>query len=754
MNFTQLHRFNTKIQFFPVWSPLLLHSLIIGLLGMYYGEIILHPNSYLFSSEGDGIKNYFTFAGSVNSNHFWQFQQMNYPYGESVWYTDSIPLLTLFLKLIKWFIPEVIHYSVGILNFLLLANIWLTAYLFFRLLRKLKVFPLLAILGAVSIAWMSPQLPRLGGHYALGFSFFFPAMMLILRQHTFIENSFWKRHPLFLLILCAFLTHAYLGMMLVLLAVSFGLASYLGDRMVHKEVNKNHFTLVTWSVLAFLTFFVLVKSTDGHQHRTTNPWGIYEHYAHWTDWLLPPHSSWSQRWIEHFELPQQNWESSNYFGGVLIGIALLLFLATMLKWIRIPKLKAFSLESRWILLLCMAALPIMLLALFIPFRWHLEIIVEQFSWIKQFRAIGRFAWVGYYIFTVAIIYALNRVIIRRHIRHFHWALSFFAVAILLGNIWEGHHNHKALSKEIRISSNLFHQSEFQKSYGIDLTTIQTNRYQAIWPLPYYHIGSENFSCAPISKEVIPFSMLLSYHTGLPLMANYSTRTSISESKSLMQFMGDPNFEKPIFNDLIFDRKILLAQWENHLLSEEKRLKNTATEKSTGDRWKLLELDLLRWKKRQKMEQEPLYWSAERESMGSIPHKSLIVDFESGNSSKKSDGLHLTEIPQAGFTVLWKDTVGHLQPDHSYKATFWMFHGTSNAGQDALSGFFFWQKRKGEQIEWEFPLVNAGNSFHHHKNWTLVEVPVNVEPGYAYELVYKGPDYGNGMVKLKGLWVGY
>ena len=50
---------------------------------LFYGKILLHPNSYLFSADGDAMKNYYTYAYFIKNNHSnTNFEGMNYPYGE------------------------------------------------------------------------------------------------------------------------------------------------------------------------------------------------------------------------------------------------------------------------------------------------------------------------------------------------------------------------------------------------------------------------------------------------------------------------------------------------------------------------------------------------------------------------------------------------------------------------------------------------------------------------------------------------
>ena len=174
------------------------HSLFrfITLLGAFafilsfYSKAILSPNSYLFNSNGDGVKNYFTYAYHIKNNEsFTNFEGFNYPYGENFLYTDGHPLLISILKPIHSVFPGVSNYSIGILNSLMLLSLLISALVLFQLLRELKISAFLAMLGAWAILVLAPQIFRIEGHFALSYSFVIPLCFLWLIKYTLKESS-------------------------------------------------------------------------------------------------------------------------------------------------------------------------------------------------------------------------------------------------------------------------------------------------------------------------------------------------------------------------------------------------------------------------------------------------------------------------------------------------------------------------------------------------------------------------------------
>ena len=84
----------------------------------FYHEVLLSPNSYLFSATGDGIKNYYTYLYHAKfDNEFHHFSGMNYPYYEHIVYTDAHPLFSYLIGLFG-----LANYAVGILNLLMLLS--------------------------------------------------------------------------------------------------------------------------------------------------------------------------------------------------------------------------------------------------------------------------------------------------------------------------------------------------------------------------------------------------------------------------------------------------------------------------------------------------------------------------------------------------------------------------------------------------------------------------------------------------------
>lgn len=175
------------------YASWLLVGLTILFLGYFYGAILISPNSYLFSTSGDGMKNYFTYITQAKETSWTESSAMNYPYGENFMYLDCQPVFTWILKTIAIPFPGVLNYSVGIINFLMILSIGISAWLLYLILRRLNINSWVSAAAALGICILAPQIFRITGHLALSYSCFIPLTWYIfIRYYTSNRKLKWS----------------------------------------------------------------------------------------------------------------------------------------------------------------------------------------------------------------------------------------------------------------------------------------------------------------------------------------------------------------------------------------------------------------------------------------------------------------------------------------------------------------------------------------------------------------------------------
>ena len=151
------------------------------LLFIFYSDVLFSLNSFYFSTNGDGILSYFNSVYLARYDTSLMFSHsMNHPYGELSFYNQSQPLVIGPIKFISNHFADVTPYIVGIVNSLMLFSIVIAAVFLFLICTELGLPTLPAVLISAGIAFLSPQIDRMGGHFTLSYVWALPFLIYIL----------------------------------------------------------------------------------------------------------------------------------------------------------------------------------------------------------------------------------------------------------------------------------------------------------------------------------------------------------------------------------------------------------------------------------------------------------------------------------------------------------------------------------------------------------------------------------------------
>lgn len=555
----------------------------------FYGKIILHPNDYMFSTKGDGIKNYYTYADQItHGKDLMNFEGMNFPFGENILYTDCHPIFTVKLQALGQYFPFVKTHSIGILNFLLILGILLTLWVLYELLLELKFNRWLSLLFAFGITLLAPQIFRIGGHFALSYSVAIPlSWWLYLRSNRglwkwftllFFNNLFW----LFI--------HAYLGIIvLVFLLMMVVFASVIRKfRPAKPSILVKQFASI---LLPIFIFLAITKLSDTHHGRTDNPSGFLLYNAELDDVFLP-HSPPLRPLLDQLThgVIKLQWEAWGYVGIVntLLLLALLLMLVISIKKIQTRNQLKKLFNNQPLVVGLMASVVVLIFALGIPFR-QFPVLLDYFSVVKQFRATGRFVWPFYFAYTIFgayVIQAIFNYFVDQKKKKTGIGLLILVLTI---NLVEGLPYHINTSNNISQNVNLFDQNQLDNSTKNALQAIHPQDYQAIISLPFFYQGSESFS-RPRQDQAVTNSMVVSYHTGLPMVNANLTRTSVWESKNIVQLITPNYYPKAIKKDLPNKKPFLILYTKGKITPYEQLMLSKGTPIFENEKIELLSLN--------------------------------------------------------------------------------------------------------------------------------------------------------------------
>lgn len=514
---------------------LVLFLALSALLVHFYGPVLAKPDEHVFSSSGDGAKNYFTFLYHVqNDPHAFTSEGVNYPYGELVFYTDGHPALSWFLRLLPFARPH----AVGVLNVMLLLGILVYGLLIFRILRHFALAPWAAAAGAFGITMLQPQLFRMEGHLALAHCYVLPlAWYLHLRSVDARVRWRWSA-VIAMVLLYAFCTHAYLGLMLSLfLTAAWGLRWLRPEGFARRDIAQ----ALIQALVPLVAFVLTVRLLDHHVDRPPMPLTDADLLASVSGLCVPHHPSPLKPLTDLWSSMEPSWESWCYLGVATMAVLLFSLLRQFRTWGRRTGPSAITHADDPALYLGAA-----FIVLFFAFGLHRPI--ERFlPMLQQFRGLGRLAWVFYMVASVFALVRLHRWTLDGNTRRRMVLVPLFLLAPCL-NIAEGWSYFTTSRTSIADAWTPFIRDWAKDDMRAIIDVVETRHPVALMPMPFWHAGSEVFkrgNCGSAFRSIFP----VSFFTRTPVLAGISSRTSIPETIADLALLAPPSYPKTIERDL-------------------------------------------------------------------------------------------------------------------------------------------------------------------------------------------------------------
>jgi len=723
----------------------------------FYGKALLQPNSMMFASSGDGLKNYFTYSYHIrHDSSAVSFEGMNYPYGEHIMYTDCHPIAALLLRSLSGPFPFIPGFSVGILNFLMILSIFLTFIVVFLLLAEFGINHWIVLVFSIGITLLAPQIFRLGGHLALSYSMAIPLSWLLIVKSLkkpdrfslyfliLLNNTFW------------FFIHAYLGMIVSFFLLMMLVVHFLTERGKLKKIRYT-LSLLAALVIPIVLFLLFIMLTDTHTGRTDNPSGFFQYVAEADDIFVPNHpplrpllDSLTGNGI------RQQWEAWSYTGIAATLMVLVLLFAALFRLI---KRKATWIdrffESRIMNVSLMAAFVVLLFAMAVPFR-QFPALVDLVPFMKQFRALGRFTWPFFFVLTAFSAFVINKIHETSHDREGRITAIVIALVAGLLNIMEALPYHREMKYTISQSPNLFQRENLNKSLNSAIGMINPAEYQAIISLPFFYQGSESYS-RPQNDETVRSSIVISYHTGLPLVCANLTRTSIQESKNIVQIVTPDYYKKAIEADLPDNRPFLVIRTADPITPYEELLFNKCKPVFQGKEVSLYRLDKKSLLSNSSAEVKAGFMQRRSsfitKDLFSLSDSSFVYydSYEQTHSEHPFRGKGGFRSEKKNKNVLAEFAPGTFEKGKKYMASAWMYNGLP----DALNLYFrFIIEEYDEPADsWESTIYFPDQSETINGDWSLVEGEFEVKnPGNRIYIVTIGTRDAKGPLFIDDLLI--
>lgn len=549
------------LKFTPSRQLILIGFLQTVLLLIGFGRYIFYPQKYMTLNRWDGIKNYFTYQYYIEYNKpgFWGlFTGMNYPFGEYIFYSDNTPVFAVFMRILhQWgLLPSTA--AIPVAHFFIVFNFLLATCLFAWLGQRFGLgfwFNMLMSIGAV---WISPEIFRFFGTPNMAIiSFFAGALCLMYLAHHEILTGKWPVKPAIGLVALTVLAGFFHLYNLAILGIWIGAFGFF-DFFIHRGTHRyKALPLISVPVLALAFTLLIIRLVDSRlkdrppgQGMNTKEWtlqpnDVLKSYSILKSPRILEHSDWN---VDRFSYLGSAviWGSllaivyAFVLGGALgiafrrwrdrkPGFLLAFWLAGLISWftalgdfVVVPGVISFD---NWVS----------------PF-YFMDLFTEHKT---QFRCLGRFSWPVFYS-TWFVFFAVAQWMTRQLPKPAAWLMgsliTIFAALDIRDMV-------RFFNTDIKYD-NLFSKENLSK-----LPELPYDEYQAIFPLPFFHVGNEVMNKTVDDEELTStFSFQLSLKTGLPIVACKMSRTPLDQTEAhfslLLDSVPDPSLlalmnEKPL-----------------------------------------------------------------------------------------------------------------------------------------------------------------------------------------------------------------
>ena len=516
---------------------------------------------------GDGIKNTFTYLyHSVYDTGVW-FRGMNYPYGEHIVYTDAIPVVSVLLSYCKGITPDT---ALTVLWWLIGLSYVLCIVYTYLLLVRFKVSPFFAILFATLICVCSPQIFRIQSHYALSFNCVIP--MLFYWTMRYYDKARLK-YALYIFIagcITAFI-HPYFALVIFIWVVLYVIGYLLFIKSSVGQRLKHGLPLLTATICVFIFMGLVMKLTDPIKDRPRMPFGTFDNRTKHADLYTSDRSPiWMYVKKKGYKVEISNATEGYAYLGLAVVIVLIVTIASILyrkirKQGSDPIVNTTLFSPIWLFI----AILSLLFSMGIPLRWMMWIL-DYVSVFRQFRTLGRFNWLFYYIITVYASAMLYHWYSALRSKNRNAAAGVIVVCFLGLWSYEAAANisfsRSTAAKAQENYAMFFSEKEQTWSAYLQEHHHSAADFQGILLLKFFHIGTEKLWIGDAGWLMF-LGTRASMQLHLPIVDVLMSRSSWSQAEAQVKNVGGPFTEKPILQGLAkkMDEPFLLLKYDGDTL---------------------------------------------------------------------------------------------------------------------------------------------------------------------------------------------
>ncbi len=513
-----------------------------------FGAALWRPNDFVFMLGGDGNIIYYNVLYHVQYGQGVMLTSMNYPEPECIFLTDAQAMVAITSNYLNRTFPWIGSHVIGMIHSLMMVAIWLQYVVLYKIFDRLRAPQWMAILFALAIGTLSPQLMRISyGHLGLVYPFVIPLGILWLWDSE-------RARPVHGLTVVFVATTLFLGFNnpYLLVIVSIMLLCYgATEWLVYRKDESRGLAPILFGFGFLVILYVITSILDPYGDRIHHQWGHF-YYASTVEGLLWGYYSLLNEIIAFLGFPYVGRSEAR---ATISLISLFVLLGGGVYAFRQMASKQFRfLRHPSVILAIASGVSFLYASSFLKSKWWYWL-TEDSGFISMIKATGRLSWISYYALSILSVAIL--------LKWLQWNKPYAKQAVLFIGIfwiWEGH---RYITDHVKppLYENHFSEIKLKDYTDPKREVVDFDKYQAIYSVPVLQSWNDNMIFKGDWATEL-HTLILSSATGIPMLSAKLSRAPVGRSLENIQLTAHPLIRRTLPGRLDTMRPILLIKTSN------------------------------------------------------------------------------------------------------------------------------------------------------------------------------------------------
>jgi hypothetical protein len=429
----------------------------------------------------------------------------------------------------------------------------------------------------------TPQIFSIQSHYGLAYSCLIPMIFYWTIQYNL--SAKWK-YPVYVFILAfiASFLHPYYSAQVLVFVGSYVLGYFIFARRPFRQMFLHVLPMLVSVGVLMGSIGIIMKLTDPVTDRPTTPYGMLVYRTRGTQILTSDFSPFWQ--IAKKQVPflhvSTGGEGYCYPGIVITMVVLVSVFSGIVSRFRKKEGGDLVTPTRYNPVWLFIAVLSLLFAMGVPFIWHMEWLVDYVSVFRQFRTLGRFSWIFYYLISVYGVVVINNWFSKLLLQK----KQALAYVVLIGALctWSIEAGGYILFERASLANYAENYKVVTGDKGHDWVQFldehhyRPGDFQALLILRFFEVGMDKLWLdRDVTQKGVASGLEAGIQLHLPWVDIMMARTSWAQTEKQVKIAGGPYVRKPLLDDIKSNKPFLLLHVDSEPLEPDQQYLLTASQ---------------------------------------------------------------------------------------------------------------------------------------------------------------------------------